>query len=73
MPTPAVLRRASRRARQVANAECCIHLKRALAGHALALAQLAEKIERDGIGGYSALIGVARRALPITLLDEAIE
>lgn len=47
MPTPAELRERSRFYRRMAGKETEPHLKRHLAAHALALAQLAEKIERD--------------------------
>lgn len=47
MSTPAELRDASRLAREAARAESAPHLRRRLASHALALAQLAEKIERE--------------------------
>lgn len=45
MPTPAGLREQSRFFRQAITKEAEPHLKRYLASHALALAQLAEKIE----------------------------
>lgn len=47
MPTPAELRDASRLARQAARAAPTQQLKRQMASEALALAQLAEKIERE--------------------------
>jgi hypothetical protein len=47
MPTPVELREQSRRYRQAACAEPELHLKRSLANHAFALAQLAERLERD--------------------------
>src|SRR5512135_798026 len=47
MLTSAELREESRRFRWKATRESNIYLKRRLAGHALALAQLAEKIERE--------------------------
>ncbi len=47
MPTPAELRDASRLARQAARAASTPGLKRQMANEALALAQLAEKIERE--------------------------
>jgi hypothetical protein len=46
MPTPAELREASRQARLAVAKEPDPHLKRRLANHAFALAQLAEKMER---------------------------
>jgi hypothetical protein len=46
-PTPAELREQSRLYRQAAEKETTVEFKRRLASHALALAQLAEKIERD--------------------------
>lgn len=47
MPTASELREGSRLTRQAADEECVPHLKRLLARHAFALAQLAEKIERE--------------------------
>jgi hypothetical protein len=47
MPTPAELREASRQAREAATKETAPHLKQTLASHAFALAQLAEKLERE--------------------------
>ncbi len=47
MPTPAELREASQLTRLAAAREPELHLKRRLASHALALALLAEKMERD--------------------------
>ena len=46
MPSPAELRQTSRSFEWVAEQECDPHLKQRLANHALALARLAEKIER---------------------------
>ena len=46
MPTPLELRDASRRFREAAKKEAIPRLKQMLASHALALAHLAEKIER---------------------------
>jgi hypothetical protein len=48
MPTPAELRETSRLTRLAAVQEAEPHLKRRLANHTFALAQLAEKIEREG-------------------------
>ena len=50
MPTPAELRERSGLAQQAAEREAAPHLKRLLASHAFALAQLAEKIEREEAG-----------------------
>lgn len=47
MPTSAELREASRLARQAARAASVPLVKRHLASRALALAQLAEKVERE--------------------------
>jgi hypothetical protein len=47
MLTPAELREGSRRAREVALTETTPHLRQALAAHALALAALAERLERE--------------------------
>jgi hypothetical protein len=47
MPTPAQLRKACRSAIRAAKKESDPHLKRMMANHAFALAQLAEKIERE--------------------------
>jgi hypothetical protein len=47
---PAELREKSRLYREAAEKETDPHLKRGLANDALALAQLAEMIERDGAG-----------------------
>ena len=47
MPTPAELRDDARRFTRAAEEETTRPLKQMLASHALALAQLAEKIERD--------------------------
>jgi len=47
MRTPAELREASRLAREAASAEAELHIRMRLANHALALAQLAERIERE--------------------------
>jgi hypothetical protein len=47
MPTTAELREASRLARLAAAEESVPQLKRRLANHALALAQLAERMERE--------------------------
>jgi len=47
MPTPTECREGSRLFREAAGRETEPHLKHGLAGHALALAQLAEKIERE--------------------------
>jgi hypothetical protein len=47
MPTPADLREESRLCRQAAQEEPDPKFKQLWANHALALAQLAEKIERD--------------------------
>jgi hypothetical protein len=47
MMTPTELREEARRYRQASAEETEPHLKRHLASHALALAQLAEMIERD--------------------------
>jgi len=46
MSTPAELRELSRRSREAAAKEKTPQIKRGLASHALALAQLAERIER---------------------------
>ncbi|HVM79928.1 MAG TPA: hypothetical protein VMU06_12985 [Stellaceae bacterium] len=46
--TPAQLREESRNLRDAARAETNLEIKRALAERALKLAQLAEKIEREG-------------------------
>ncbi len=46
-PPPAELREQSRLYRQAAENETNLYLSRTLASHALALAELAEKIERD--------------------------
>lgn len=46
MPTPVELREESRVCREAARAEFDPYFKRLLASHALAVAQLAEKIER---------------------------
>jgi len=54
MPTRAELCEASRLARLAALNESNSHLKRRLASHALALAQLAEKMER-GVSAGEAL------------------
>jgi len=51
MLTPAELREIARRFRSKGEKESDIYLKRRLAGHALALAQLAEKVERQGKRG----------------------
>ncbi len=45
--TPAELRNSSRLYSWVAEQESDLHLKQGLAGHALVLAQLADKIERE--------------------------
>jgi hypothetical protein len=47
MPTPAELREGSRLTSRAAEEESTPHLKRLLACHASALAQLAERIERE--------------------------
>jgi hypothetical protein len=47
VPTPAELREESRQYRQAAKKETTPEISRRLALHALALAQLAEKIERE--------------------------
>ena len=47
MPTPAELREQSRLYRKATDKEITLAIKRRLASHALALAELAEKIERD--------------------------
>jgi hypothetical protein len=47
MLTPAELREGSRRARELALKETAPHLSQALAAHALALAALAERFERE--------------------------
>ncbi len=47
MHTPEQLREGSRLARKAAEEESTPHLKRLLAEHALALAQLAERIVRE--------------------------
>lgn len=47
MPTPGELREQARLYRQVAKMESTLEIRRRLINHALALAQLAEKIERD--------------------------
>jgi hypothetical protein len=47
MPIPAELREQSRLYRRAAEIETAIAIKRRLTSHALALAQLAEKIERQ--------------------------
>jgi hypothetical protein len=47
MPKPAELREISRLAREDAADESCPQLRQRLAQHAFALAQLAEKIERE--------------------------
>jgi hypothetical protein len=47
MLTPAELREGSRRASELALNETTPHLRQALATHALALAALAEKLERE--------------------------
>jgi hypothetical protein len=49
MPTPAELREASRRARALAQGETSPDLKRLMVSHSLALACLAEKIEREDV------------------------
>ena len=46
-PTPAELRERSRLYREIAEKEITLPIKRRLAHHALALAQFAEKIERE--------------------------
>jgi len=45
--TSAELREQSRQYREIAEKEITVAIKQRLASHALALAQLAEKIERD--------------------------
>jgi hypothetical protein len=47
MPTPAELREESRLCRQAAEEESDPHRKQLWASHALELAQLAEKVERE--------------------------
>lgn len=47
MPTPSKLREQSNEYREMARKETTLALKRYLASHALALAELAEKIARD--------------------------
>jgi len=47
MLTPAKLREGSRRAKELALNETTSHLRQALAAHALALATLAERLERE--------------------------
>lgn len=47
MMTPAELRKKARWCRSMAETEANIYLRRRLAGHALALALLAEKIDRQ--------------------------
>jgi len=47
MATPAELREQSRLYREIAEEEITLPIKQRLARHALALAQLAEKIERE--------------------------
>jgi hypothetical protein len=47
MATPAELRERSRLYRQMAEAESETHLQQLLTSHALVLAQMADKIERD--------------------------
>jgi hypothetical protein len=47
MPTPAELREQSHQYREIAERESALAIKRSLVSHALALAQLAEKIERE--------------------------
>jgi type VI protein secretion system component VasA len=47
MATPAALREQSRLYMEAARKELAPHLKRLLESHAFALAQLAEKIERE--------------------------
>ena len=49
--TAAELRENSRRAREMATEETDPYFKRMWASHALALARLAEKVERSGGGG----------------------
>jgi hypothetical protein len=49
--TSADLRETSRRAREMATEETDPYFKRMWASHALALAQLAAKVERSGGGG----------------------
>ncbi|HXQ53082.1 MAG TPA: hypothetical protein VN802_18465 [Stellaceae bacterium] len=51
MPTPAELRDESRQYRHAAEIETTPEIRRRLANHALVLAQLAEKIEREETGG----------------------
>ena len=50
MPTPGELRDEARLYRQAARKESSPEIRRKLANHALALAQLAEKIEREEAG-----------------------
>ena len=63
MPTPVELREASRLTRLAAVKESDPHLKRRLASHALALAQLAEQMERavrgaEDIGVVNVMSGI---------------
>ena len=50
MPRPGELRDEARLYRQAAREESSPEIRRKLAAHALALAQLAEKIEREEVG-----------------------
>ena len=54
MPIPAELREQSRLYRQAAETETTLEIKRRLARHALALVELAEKIERSDMARDSA-------------------
>ena len=51
LPTPVELREQSRLFRKAANAALNLATKRRLAAYALAVAQIAEKIERDEVSG----------------------
>jgi hypothetical protein len=53
VPTPAEWREESRLYRQIAKTEATPHLKQRVFRHALALAELAERIEREEAAGAS--------------------
>jgi hypothetical protein len=59
MLTPAELRAGSRQAQELALNETTPHLRQALAAHALALAALAERLEREVSGDARADIEAA--------------
>jgi hypothetical protein len=67
--TPAQLREGARRARELASKETALHLRQALAAHALDLVCLAEKLERNGPRRWTTGLGrshLERKCRPYT-------